>query len=204
MSDDGNVLPQAEIDTLFKQATGRSISSPPGAGKTSPGETPGPLPPPAAPPSSGSPKKPEAVAPASVPAQPPAPTSAPAAPAAPAVTSPTDDILRVIQTTLDDLTKRIERAEANINRLNHKEGEVTDYSGSVQQLSQDMEVEAENLQKVNGQVDRVLRGLKGTPGYGVRSDFTCESCGSHGFVAILMRCTSCGSEGWWGWWPEEK
>jgi hypothetical protein len=96
------------------------------------------------------------------------------------------------------------KVETSINDLSQKEESTPDVSVSVQRLSQRLEAVAKNLQKVNGRVDGVLRGLEGTPGYGIRNDFTCDSCGSHGLIALPMKCTKCGGEGWWGWWPKEK
>ncbi len=229
MSEGGSVLPQAEIDAIFKQATGGSISPPSGAkAKVSSGASPPPPSPPtptpapveAAAPPAPDPAPVEAAAPAvpnpppvqaaappvpdPVPVQavaPPAPASPPVQPAAPSVS---DDLLRAIQASLDELVERMAEVEANVGRLNQREGGTSGVNASVQRLSQRLETVVRNLQKVNGQVGGVLSGLERTPGYNIRDDFTCQSCGSHGFVALPMRCTGCGEEGWWGWWPKEK
>ncbi len=190
MSNGGSVLPQAEIDALFKQATGKSISSPPVAVATVSGEAPRPPASPAAP-STKPPQEAEPAVPASIPVQPAAP-------------APSDDLLKTIQATLDDLAQRMTKVETNISGLSQQEGSAPDISASVQRLSQRLEAVVKNLQKVNSQVGGVLRGLEGTPGYGIRNAFTCQSCGSHGFIALPMRCTKCDEEGWWGWWPKEK
>ena len=187
MSGDGSVLPQAEIDVLFKQATGKNISPPPAAEPTAPGGTPRPSAGHATPGTS----PPQRAEPAVLPVQAVAP-------------APSDDVLETIQATLADLAQRMTEVETSISRLGQKERGMSDVSIPVQRLSQRLEAVARDLQKVNGQVGGVLRGLQGTPGYGIRNHFTCESCGSHGLMAIPMRCSKCGSEGWWGWWPKEK
>ncbi len=189
MSGDGSVLPQAEIDALFKQATGKSISPPSGAEATVSGEAPRPSVSPAAP----STKPPQEVEPA-----------VPSSPVLTAAPTPSDDVLQTIQATLDELARRMTKIETNISRLSQKEGSVADVSLPVQRLSQRLDAMVKDLQKVDSQVGGVLRGVEGTPGYGIRNDFTCESCSSHGFIALPMRCTKCGEEGWWGWWPKEK
>ena len=188
--DAGSVLPQATIDALFKQATGNDIAPPPEAKPTAPSVTPRPL---AAPvtPSAGPTQRAEPVAPKATPVQTPSPV-------------PSDEVLKTLQATVTDLTQRITKVETSINRLGQKEREVPDVSVVIQRLSHRLGAVVKDLQKVDNQVERVLRGLDGTPDYGMRNDFTCESCGSHGFIAIPMRCTSCGGEGWWGWWPKKK
>ena len=189
MSDGGSVLPQAEIDALFKQATGKSISPRAVGGVSASGETPRPPASPAAP-STKPPQKAEPAIP-SLPVQTAAPT-------------PPDDVLQTIQATLDELARRMTKIETNISRLSQKEESVADVSLPVQRLSQRLDAMVKDLQKVDSRVGGVLRGVEGTPGYGIRNDFTCESCGSHGFIALPVRCTKCGGGGWWGWWPKEK
>lgn len=186
MSDDGSVLPQTDIDAIFKQATGKSIAPPPIAEPA---------------PSDISPASASPVTPSTSPPQrtePAAPTVQTASP------EPPDDTLMTIQATIADLVQRITTVETSVSRISHQERGVPDVSVPVQRLSQRLEAVVKDLQKVNGQVAGVLRGLGGTPGYGIRNSFTCESCGSHGLLAIPMKCTTCGNEGWWGWWPKEK
>lgn len=207
MSDGGNVLPQAEIDALFKQATGMSIA-PPATDERPDGETPAPPANPAppeprppqqaeSPPVSSPPKRaaPEVASPA--PAQSAGPVTSPPS-------APSNDSLRDIGAALDDLARRLGKVEASINQFNQKEWDAPDVSAPIKRISQKVAALDKNLQKVNGQVNRVMKGLKGTPGYGIRNDFSCTSCGSDGLIAIPMRCTKCGEEGWWGWWPKEK
>ncbi len=208
MSDGGTVLPQAEIDALFKQATGMNISHPatdkPSGDETSvPPENPAPpaeepplqteAPPPPPPPPKQA--EPEPVSPAPAP---------PPVSVAPSPSASSDDSLRDIGVVLDDLTRRLGKVEASINQLDRKEWDAPDVSVPIQRISQKVTALDQKLQKVNGQVSRVMKGLKGTPGYDIRNDFSCVSCGSDGFIAMPMRCTKCGEEGWWGWWPKEK
>ncbi len=208
MSDGGSVLPQAEIDALFKQATGISISppaidNPPGDEASVPPANSAPptdelsqqreAPPPGSPPPKQA--EPEATSPA---------TAQSAAPVASSPSTPSTDSLREIGAVLDDLARRLGKVESSINQLNRKEWDAPDVSAPIKKISQKVTALDQNLQKVNGQVNRVMKGLKGTPGYGIRNDFSCTSCGSDGLIAIPMRCTKCGEEGWWGWWPKEK
>lgn len=193
MSDGGSVLPQAEIDALFKQATGKNIAPLPAGKASASGAAPSPPVSPAAP----SAKPPQEAAPA-------VPVSSPPPPVQPAAPAPSDELLKTIQATLDDLARRMTTVETSISKLSQKEESDPGVSGSVQRLSQRLEVVVKDLQKVNSQVDGVSKGLEGTPGYNIRRDFTCKSCSSHGFIALPMKCTTCGEEGWWGWWPKEK
>lgn len=179
MNDEGSVLPQNDIDALFKQATGKDIAS-------APSSTPQPA---TSPPSSSAE---------------PLQREEPAAPSVTPAPTPSGNALKNIEATVADLAGRITKLEADISRFSRNGKGSADFSLPVRRLSQKLGVVANGVRKVNSQVVRIQRGLKGTPGYSLRSGFTCESCGSQSFVAIPMRCTSCGSEGWWGWWPREE
>ncbi len=100
MSDGGSVLPQAEIDALFKQATGKSISPPPVGEAGASGETPRP---PASP-----------ATPSTKPSQEAEPAT-PSSPVQTAAPTPSDDVLKTIQATLDDLAQRMTKVETNIS-----------------------------------------------------------------------------------------
>ncbi len=217
MSGDGSVLPQNEIDSLFKQATGKDIAPPPAATPAAPSAAPQPVASPVVP-DTGPPQNVEPAAPKAIPVSlpPPAPSVNPAPPppppvpdAAPAPVSapspaPSDDILKKIQANVADLTRRMAKVEVEISMLDQEEEVMPDLSIPVQRLSRRLDTVVKELQKVNSRTDGISRGLKGTPDYAIRDDFACESCGSRGFVAIPMRCTDCGSEGWWGWWPKKQ
>ncbi len=173
----GSVLSQAEVDSIFKQATGKSISRSPAPQPAAP----------SAPPPQGA----QPVAPSAPPPQTSAPVSSPEA-------------LQTLQTTVADLAQRMSKVETAISGLSQAEGGATDVGVTVQRLSQRLEAMMRDLRKVNSQVGGVLTGLEDTPDYGIRKGFICESCGSHSFVAIPMRCTKCGEGGGWGWWPQKE
>ncbi len=188
---DGSVLPQNEIDALFKQATGKAIV--PAATAAEPVVTSGTSEPAASPvtPGTRSPQSRAAAPPRATPERPPSP-------------APDNGILKAIQASIADLAQRMSKVEINISQLSQKNTETPDVSTSVQQISRRVEAIMRDLQKTNTQVRGIMSGLEGTPDYNARRSFTCESCGHSGFVAIPMRCTRCGSEGWCGWWPKEK
>jgi hypothetical protein len=101
------------------------------------------------------------------------------------------------------LTKRLERVEANVRMMSRRERDLPDYDDDIHHLAAELSHEKETVRRISAQVNGMMRGLKGTPGYDLRRNFTCDSCGSHGFAAVLVKCTDCGKEGWWGWWPPE-
>ena len=190
MSSDGNVLPQAEIDAIFKQATGRSIAAAPEEETAPPADV-------LSPPVNSAGKPPAA----SVKPEPEEPDSRPVKAQAPV---PADGSLHQLQSTLDRLANRIEKIEAAIERLEQMEEKVAGVDDNVQQLSRELNAEVIKFKGINNRVKRMDKGLDGTPGYGARTDFTCDSCGSRGLIAIPMKCTNCGKEGWWGWRPGER
>jgi len=207
MSDDGSVLPQGDIDALFKKATGLDIVSTPKAGPPAAASVAAPAaiidaPPPPTPQAAPSPEPPPKAAPVATPAA--VPAIIDNAHQAPAPLPANDGGLKTLQATVTDLAQRIAKIETSISQLIQKERETTGTSVPVKRLSKRLETVVKDLQKVNSRVVRITRGLDGTPGYGVRGDFTCEACGSRGTVAIPARCTNCGREGWWGWWPKKK
>jgi hypothetical protein len=188
MSDAGNVLPQAEIDALFKQATGRSLSAPPeieAAKLVAVQEKPVPQP------VKSTPVEKTV-------------TRTESSSARPISSTQLDNaVLKKIQTTLDDLIKRIENLESDLGKLNQTEKKTPDLAGSVNMLAKKLESEVGNIQKINGRVEKIIRESTGTPGYGIREKFTCSKCGSHGYLVIPARCSCCGTEGWLGWWPKK-
>lgn len=196
MGDDNSVLGQSEIDALFKSTVDKSPASAPArpaasGGKSSPSGNSSPKGAPAAPvaPVASQPRVAASRGTGSVVAE----TAAP---------SPSNDTIKALQASLADLAQRITKVETSIRQLSQREPEILEVDPAVQQLSKRLPAVVKELQKVNDQVRGIGRGLAATPDYGVRKDFTCSSCGSHGFVAMPMKCTKCGSEGWWGWWPK--
>ena len=191
MSEDGTVLPQAKIDAMFnKQATDKISVSQSTTDSVAPSETSEP---------SASQVITDTVPPQDV------ETSLPGADEVqPSISVPSDEFLQMTQAVVADIAQRVAKLETSFSRLSQKERETADVGILAQQLSQRLETLAKELQKVKSQLTGVLRGLDGTPGYNIRHDFTCRSCGSSGLAAIPMRCTNCGREGWWGWFPKEK
>jgi hypothetical protein len=189
MSDDGNVLPQAEIDAIFKQATGRSLVEPVASKQGNSSTV-----------SSGTrPKESPKVKDKPPESTPPRPSSSSKADSAkPIDTEKLDEIMA----TLGKLTQRIENLEEKITTLSQSKPDTTDNSDLERQLLQKVKNEEINLHKVNKRINNIITMLKGTPGYGVRDNYTCNNCGSHGFIAIPVKCSSCGTQGWLGWWPE--
>ncbi len=69
--------------------------------------------------------------------------------------------------------------------------------------ARDFQAVVKQLKKVTAQVEGMLQGLQGTPGYGAHRNFKCTSCGAEGIVAAPFRCTHCGKDRWLGWWPKK-
>lgn len=199
MGDDNSVLAQSEIDALFKPVIGKSAASAPARPAA-----PGPKPSPGVKPSPGGNSSPNRAPAAPASAQPRvAESRGTGSVVAETVTpSPSNEAIKALQASLADLAQRITKVEISIRQLSHREQQLPEVDPAVQQLSKKLPAVVKELQKVNDQVRDIGWGLEATPDYGVRRDFTCSSCGSHGFVAMPMKCTKCGSEGWWGWWPK--
>ena len=115
-----------------------------------------------------------------------------------------DSALETIRQTMADLTQRTAALAAHLQRLERRQNDTADFGAAILQLEEKLEAAARHLRDMDGRVTTVSRKLQDTPSYGVRGDFTCESCGAHGLTAVPLRCTSCGKEGWWGWWPSHK
>ncbi len=199
MSDDGTVLPQESIDALFKKATGQDIASAPAAAATA---TPPPAPSQPPPPPAPAPPPPTPVEATPV-APPPAPVPptpvAPPPPPPPAPVASQDPALPALQATVNGLAQQMARLEASVAQLGKDGG--GDATAAVRQMSQRLDGITRHLKKMDGRVDTISKSLEATPDYAARKNFTCSSCGSHGFLAVPLKCTGCGREGWWGWWP---
>jgi rubrerythrin len=193
MGDAGNILPQAEIDALFKQATGRNLSTPPEVEAAKlvalKEEKPAPEVIPV--------KEPEKVQ------QAPAPqVSAPSSASQPD-NETLNKVLNKLMDTMETLTKRIEVIETNIEKISNDKSDTSDYSDTIRQLSNKVQNDSTIIKNINNQMTSLKKKLKGTPGFNARDQFTCTKCGSHGYLAVPMKCSSCGTEGWWGWYPEK-
>ena len=218
MTDGGNVLPQAEIDALFKKATGVEIAHRQAPAPVEIAELPAPPPPPLPPPMVVPPPavsaqplvqaKPQAKP---QPQQQPQPVRSPVAtpvqvqsPRQSVSSGPSEALLMEMKETIDELARRISKVETSLSRLNRKVTDESNSDGQIGDISQTVALLSRNIQKLNARVNGMTKGLENTPAYGIRDDFTCSSCGSHGLVTMLVKCSDCGEEGWWGWWPKEK
>ncbi|MEE8352958.1 MAG: hypothetical protein V3S10_00745 [Dehalococcoidales bacterium] len=136
-------------------------------------------------------------------APPPAPVPptpvAPPPPPPPAPVASQDPALPALQATVNGLAQQMARLEASVAQLGKDSG--GDATAAVRQMSQRLDGITRHLKKMDGRVDTISKSLEATPDYAARKDFTCSSCGSHGFLAVPLKCTGCGREGWWGWWP---
>ncbi len=195
MSDAGNILPQAEIDALFKQATGRSLSPPPevAAAKmvvTKEEQVT----------QKAAPPKPVTKAQEVIPPPPP-PVSV--KPIASAEIAAVNKVLDQLTTTMESLTRRIEAIEKNIGSLSNEKRDYPDYSSTINSLAAKVSNESLTVRQLDKQLATLKKQLKGTPGFAARDQFTCSTCGAHGYLAVPMKCSNCGTEGWWGWYPEK-
>ena len=126
------------------------------------------------------------------------PISAPEAPSEPRAP---DEALKSLQDTVADLSQRLSRMETVVERLGNLEQNAGGHSAA-HPSEQDFQAMAQQLQKLNSQVQSIMGGLQYTLGYDIGKTFTCDSCDFSNFVAVYTKCTKCGKEGWWGWWPE--
>jgi hypothetical protein len=53
-------------------------------------------------------------------------------------------------------------------------------------------------------IDALEDKLSGDPLSGAKYQFTCNSCGSKGWIAAAIKCTKCGRENYFGWWPKNE
>lgn len=185
MSEAGSTLPQTEIDAIFKQAKGRNMA-----------------------PSSDSSSSQNRAVQEKMPASAPVPGQKAGSqhpggkPAQTVAASPENTTLKKIMETLNALTERIENLEAGIIALEQKELDSVDMTALSDVLIRRIENDKQQLRDVSLSIEKIVAGLKNTPGFGIRKNYTCGNCGSHGYMVIPVKCSSCGTGGWWGWWPE--
>lgn len=84
------------------------------------------------------------------------------------------------------------------------ESALAETQAAVGQLSQSLQAVVQHLRSLQTQVETMMTGLQGTPGFKVHETFVCNTCGSQGTAAQPVRCTHCGQETWLGWWPPQK
>ena len=202
MSEDGSVLAQAEIDALFRQATGTNIVRP---GATA-----------AATPAAVSPPPPLSEKPVihimQAPSEALKVNMAPSTPrvmilnersSPPRVSegSEVNSLMTEQQIQLDGLARRIAILEASLHEIAQSASHGSKGRSSV--APQQLIEMGSTLRQVVKQTARMQKGLEGTPAYNLADEFTCSECGSHGHLAIPVTCTACDKEGWWGWWPKD-
>jgi len=56
---------------------------------------------------------------------------------------------------------------------------------------------------IEDRLDDVENKLSGDPLSGAEYRFTCNNCGSEGWIAAKIMCTKCKHEAYWGWFPKE-
>ena len=191
MSDDGSGLPQAVIDEMFVKQSAKQNAALPEASVT------------ALPDSANEPVA-EGGTTTARPYQK-IESETLSTTAAPSVTPVLDnETLEIMRQTMIALTEQTAKLEAHLHQVEQKQNTTAEFGAAILQLEEKLEAVTRHFREIDGRVTTVLRKLRDTPSYGVRSDFTCESCGSQGFVAIPLKCTNCGKEGWWGWWPDHK
>lgn len=201
MSEDGSVLAQAEIDALFRQATGTNIVRPVTTTAAAPAAVV--TPPPVL-------EKP-VVHIMHAPVEPLKSTPAPATPRVTVLNerpsssrvSEAAEVKSLVaeqQIQLDALARRIAKLETNLHEIAHSVSQGSKGKSGV--APQQLIELSSTLRQVVKQTTRMQKGLEGTPGYNLADEFTCSECGSHGHLAIPVTCTACDKEGWWGWWPK--
>ena len=69
-------------------------------------------------------------------------------------------------------------------------------------MQQDLQEVIGTVQTLSGTIQGMLGNLAASPTYGAKGNFTCDSCGTTGHVAVPVTCTKCGHNTWRGWWPQ--
>ncbi len=133
----------------------------------------------------------------------PSPSPVSVKPIASAEIAAVNKVLDQLMTTMESLTRRIEAIEKNIGSLSNEKRDYPDYSSTINSLAAKVNNESLTVQQLDKQFATLKKQLKGTPGFAARDQFTCGTCGAHGYLAVPMKCSNCGTEGWWGWYPEK-
>jgi hypothetical protein len=199
------LLSQADVDALIASLSKNDPPKP-----AAPAPVAAPKPAPAAKPAAVAPAAPKAAASATVPVN--APKPAPAAtanrPAAPIpVSSPVRNDasagdINSLNAKISDLTRQVNSMSTAMKRLELMEKKMAEMEAK--NAKSNPALTDQKIQQLTDELKKIIGNLKGTPGYGVKDNFTCEKCEDHGHVAVQFRCTSCGHERWYGWWPEKK
>ena len=167
--------------------------------------------------------------PVDIPQKHPAPQIATRTNLSPAPAPNLEAIIAPLQTAIDSISQRVENTESAMGRINileknlasntqissqssnqvmekirYLEQEMANLKNTIQTLSQEINKAFGTFDGLNNQVNEINRGLASTLGYDIRQNFTCEHCGSQGYVTGLVKCSQCEEENWWGWWPPQE
>ena len=178
MDDTGKVLQQAEIDVIFKNATGRAMAS------TATDDTP-------------DDDIEDSVTEAATPEVPVEEKETPSVP------QHEGTVLNEILRKLDSLTECVTTLENRIEELEIKTNRVGELRDRISLIAGEMREERTHIKKISGNIESLVDVLKNTPGAGMRRYYTCNNCGSQGYPVIPVKCSVCGEEGWWGWFSEK-
>ena len=108
-----------------------------------------------------------------------------------------------LQDLLNELTRRLEQAEAATKRIDALEKRTANLNSIIEKLTENYQVIVQHLQSSGSHIRALEDNSQATPGYGLRKLFQCNQCDSRGNVASRIKCTTCGNEHWWGWWPKK-
>jgi len=178
MSNDASGLPQAAIDEMFRRSARRGIlperrpTSPPASGEQASSAAPSDWQP-----QDGSHATETPVPPASYRG------------------------LGSMHQSLEELSEQTGSLGVRLEELEQKLSEAADLGAAITRLEKRLGTALQQLMEMEARVSAISGKLRDTPSYGVRGEFTCESCGAQGSIAIPLKCTRCGKQGWWGWWP---
>jgi len=141
-------------------------------------------------------------------ARPSVPSTGMAVPASRPVSAPVkpevnNDVINGLNSKIAELTRQLGNMGAALKRMELLEKKVSELEVKANKNGGAANND-QKIQQLTDEMKKIITNLKGTPGYGVRSTFTCEKCDDHGHVAVQFRCTKCGHERWYGWWPEKK
>jgi ribosomal protein L37E len=113
-----------------------------------------------------------------------------------------NDMLNKINDKINELAEQVEKTNKIARRIDILEKRMSSLESHIYKNNNNKEVE-QKVKELSKEIKKIIIGLKGTPGYGVKYTFNCEQCGDKGHVAVKYRCTNCGKERWYGWWPEK-
>jgi hypothetical protein len=114
-----------------------------------------------------------------------------------------NDYLNALDVKVAGLSQQLQEINSTLKRLNTLEKKIINLEKVLENNRQNPDL-SPRIAQLNEEFQKIGINLRGTPGYGIRHNFTCEKCHDHGHVAEMFRCTKCGHERWYGWWPDKK